>query len=115
MRDVFGHIENLERSLLKSEIRASTRILDQIFCDGFIELGKSGRLYNKQDIIAELTGAPQSSALFSDFDIRALSDTLILAGFSSTNNGRTVRRHSLWEKTGKDWRILYHESERENG
>jgi hypothetical protein len=115
MRDVFEHIQHLERSLLKSEIRLSPQKLDRLLSDGFIEIGQSGRLYNKYDIIAELTGTPQSTAKFFDFDVRALSDTLILAGYKSTNKGRTVQRHSLWEKTGAHWQILYHEAEAANG
>ena len=115
MRDAFGHIKHLELSLLNSETRASRATLDQILADGFIEIGKSGRLYNKQDIIKELFGASQSTARFFDFDFRALSDTLILAVYNSTNEGVTVKRHSLWEKTGTDWQILYHEAEQYNG
>jgi hypothetical protein len=115
MSDRFEHIKYLELSLLNPEVRTVPEKLDQILSDDFIEIGQSGRLYNKRDIIDELEKAPPSTAIFFDFDIRALSDVLILATYKSTNATRTVQRYSLWEKTSGDWRILYHEAEVQDG
>ncbi|NNC37161.1 MAG: DUF4440 domain-containing protein [Acidimicrobiales bacterium] len=107
-------IQKLELLLLDPKIRQSANKLDQLLSDGFIEIGQSGRIYDKRDIISALADDPHTDAKFSNFDIRALSETLILASYTSRNK-TTIQRHSLWEKHGLAWRILYHEAEAKNG
>lgn len=108
------HIRQLELLLLDPKTRQSAGKLDNMLCDGFIEIGQSGTIYNKADVIIALTEDPLTEAGLSNFDIRVLSKTLILASYTSKGEAR-VRRHSLWEKHGQTWRILYHEAEKTGG
>ena len=48
MRD---KIYKLELSHLNPDIRHSVKELENLLADGFIEIGSSGRVYNKKDIL----------------------------------------------------------------
>jgi len=114
MGEMFEQIKALELLLLDSKVRKSPNRLDDLICDEFIEIGQSGTLYNKADIIRALNEDPYTNAEFSDFDIQTLSAGLILANYISRNQ-TTIKRHSLWEKQAGKWRILYHEAETPHG
>ena len=114
MSDVSEQIQYLELLLLNPSVRSSPTKLDDLLCDDFIEIGQSGTIYSKADIISALKIDPHTNAQFSNFDIRPLSENLILAQYTSRNK-TTVQRYSLWEKRGGAWRILYHETEVKNG
>ena len=107
-------IRYLEMLLLDLNVRNSPTRLADLLCDDFIEIGQSGTIYNKMDIINTLSEDPHTDAQFSNFDIQALSENLILAKYTSTNVGN-VQRTSLWERRDSVWRMLYHEAEMKNG
>ena len=44
-------IQQLELSLLNPEIRKSRSVLDSLITDEFLEIGASGNVYNKDDIL----------------------------------------------------------------
>jgi len=114
MSETFEQIKALELLLLDPKTRKSPNRLDDLICDEFIELGQSGTLYDKADIISALNDDPYTNAVFSDFDIQTLSPNLMLVNYISRNK-TTIKRHSLWEKQAGKWRILYHEAETPHG
>lgn len=107
-------IRYLEMLLLDPSVRNSPTQLDDLLCDEFIEIGQSGTIYSKDDIINALSKDPHTKAKFSNFDIQSLSENLILAKYTS-RNVRVVQRFSLWERRGGSWQMLYHEVETDNG
>lgn len=114
LNEIGTQIRYLEMLLLDPSVRNSTTKLADLLCDEFVEIGQSGTIYNKPDIINALGQDPHFEAVFSDFDVQALSENLILAKYTSINV-TTVQRYSLWEKRGAAWRMLYHEAETPNG
>ena len=53
-RNDFNEIELLEKKLLVSASRKFINTLDQLLADDFKEFGKSGLVYNKQDILSRV-------------------------------------------------------------
>ena len=107
-----------ERDLLSAAQRSSRKYLNAILADEFIEIGQSGRLYDKASIIAALLASPQTHASMADLSVKRLSQDLILASYKTVNPMRRthpVCRHSLWQKLGEKWQLLYHEAEIFNG
>lgn len=80
----------------------------------FWEVGASGRRYSREYILAELERRltnPQADVWeTSDFHCRRLSDTVYLLTYRLLQNKkRKTHRCTIWERTGEDWKILYHQ------
>jgi glyoxylase I family protein len=107
-------IRALEQALLQPEIRRSAARLDDLLADGFREIGSSGRVFTKADILAALPAeAGEAVFVMSDFEIVQLSADVVLAIYavSKTADGQTTRslRSSIWTRRGGGWRMLFHQ------
>jgi hypothetical protein len=108
------HIYTLEQALLQPEVRRSAARLDDLLADGFREIGSSGRMFTRADILEALP-AESGAAVFSmsDFEIVQLSADVVLATYTVTKtvDARTTRslRSSIWQRSAGGWRILFHQ------
>ena len=110
-------IYDLETSLLKPEIRSSTRDLDILLADDFMEFGSSGKVYDKKMILDRLPKDTEISSIqfiVSDFQIKELSENVVLATFKtdkiSTDNSSVISlRASIWKKINGNWQMVYHQ------
>lgn len=115
--DLQKTIYDLETSLLKPEVRSSTKDLDMLLADDFLEFGSSGKVYDKKMILERLPKDTEISPIqfiVSDFQIKELDGNVILATFKtekiSTDIGRvTALRASIWKKVNGNWQIIYHQ------
>jgi hypothetical protein len=89
--------------------------LNELLADQFVEYGRSGRTYDKEQIIQLLLQATESNAWSQDFNIKPLSDQIALVTYRSAHlqeNG-TLERHTLrssvWIKGGQGWQLLFHQ------
>lgn len=102
-------IRALEERLLDPGPRADVRFLDEILDGGFMEIGLSGRFYDKQGIIRSLGAAPGFSGprTIVDFDAREIGPDLVLAVYRIAET-RTARS-SIWRRAGSGWRLIFHQ------
>ncbi len=105
----------LEEKLLQPDIRKSVKGLEAIIADDFIELGSSGRTYNKQQMIDVLPTLPLVELNLTDFQVKPLSAGVVLtiyrAAKNSIKNDRTEYslRSSIWILQEGEWRIVFHQ------
>ena len=73
-------IRGLEEQLLRAEVRKSPERVAGLLADDFTEIGSSGRVYDKQQIIDLLQRErwPGPQATLRDFSARPLAADLIL-------------------------------------
>lgn len=105
-------VKALEEKLLSIEVRRSKAALESLLADDFIEIGRSGRAYNKAQVIeALLRGSASLAPTFSEFKVHMLADGLFLATYFSVNkvNNLASRRSSIWRKTGNSWQMVFHQ------
>lgn len=110
-------IYDLETSLLKPEIRSSTKDLDLLLADDFREFGSSGKVYDKKNILERLPKDIEISSvqfIVSDFKIKELSENVILATFktdkiSLDGDHVTALRASIWKNINGNWQMIYHQ------
>jgi len=105
-------LQLLEERLLDPATRASTRVLDELIDDDFVEFGASGRVWSKPDVLAELPGQRALGAFtIADFHALALGDGFVLATYRLTlgGKGETSLRSSLWRRDGAGWRLRFHQ------
>lgn len=114
--DAIQAVLAMEVELLQPSLRASAARLEEIFADGFIEIGQSGTLYNKCSIIATLTQENNKEIAATEMSGKTISNNLILVYYKTKSGSKkTIHRHSLWENSPLGWKILYHEAEPSNG
>jgi hypothetical protein len=102
-------IRRLEEALLVPEVRKSAAQIAALLADEFVEIGSSGRIYDKDQIIGQLQqeSGEESLRTVSDFTARELADGLILVTYPIIET-RTVRS-SIWKRTNSEWRMVFHQ------
>ena len=100
-------IEALERSLLEPCVRSSTAQLNKLIADDFLEFGKSGKVYNKQDCIKPDENLRKFAV--NDFKIKELSKDVMLATYKTTEDGIASLRSSIWKRYGDEWKMIFHQ------
>ena len=106
----------LETSLHKKEVRNSRDRVAELIADNFVEFGKSGGVFYKQDTIDGLEGGQVDlEILVSDFEVRELAPTVVLVTYTtsmldSDNITKVVtRRSSVWVQRDNRWQMTFHQ------
>ena len=91
------------------EVRKSAAQIAALLADEFVEIGSSGRIYDKDQIIGQLQqeAGEESLRTVSDFTARELADGLILVTYRIIEP-RAVRS-SIWKRTNSEWRMVFHQ------
>lgn len=102
-----------ELALLQPDTRRSPERLLAFLAPEFREIGASGRMFDRDTIIAALTSEavppaapePQLSELTGD----CVGADLVLLTYRLSYEGRTSRRSSLWRVRGGRAELLFHQ------
>ena len=103
---IFHHAEKLGKT--KQDIE------NQI-CDEFWEVGASGNVYTRQDVIETLLeryNDPSHQDIWEakDFALTQIApNNYLLTYILIQNKTRVTRRSTLWRRVNGDWKILYHQ------
>ncbi|MDQ1538917.1 MAG: hypothetical protein QOE58_3310 [Actinomycetota bacterium] len=101
-----------EVALLTPEVRGSVDQLEELLDPDFQEIGKSGRLWRRAEMISALladTDPAQRTINFSDMSGRTVGQGFVLLTYVTQVEGRRARRTSLWRQSMKGWRVLHHQ------
>lgn len=108
-------IRKLEEKLLDPQIRKSGQDLSNLLADEFLEIGSSGRTYNKSDVINALSAECPGNMQISEFHMKLLSPDIALATYRilQTNKETGSLRHflhsSIWKRNDGGWQLLFHQ------
>lgn len=108
-------IKALELELLKPEVRKSKERLNELIADNFLEVGSSGRNYNKQDILSELPDQSEIKFSMQDFNAIEISPDTILATYQvekiilGSNEKTKSARSSIWQNKNGNWQMIFHQ------
>ncbi|MCF8462828.1 MAG: hypothetical protein K9G11_02850 [Rickettsiaceae bacterium] len=89
--------------------------IENQMCDEFWEIGASGNVYTKQDVIETLLDRyqrPYTSDIWEakDFALTKIAqDNYLLSYILIQDKTRLTRRSTLWRRVNGDWKILYHQ------
>ena len=110
--DEVVQVIGLELALLTPEVRKSRAHVDALLDPDFREIGASGRLWTRVEMVAALSeefDGPDELIPAADFTGMAIGPGLILLTCVSDPEGRAARRSSLWRRSGRTWRLLHHQ------
>jgi hypothetical protein len=102
-------IEALERRLHDPSVRASQDAIAALLADDFIEIGASGKTFDKTQVIAALLNEAPREIAMSNFSVRSLADDLALATYRAQINANASLRSSLWRFESGQWRMAFHQ------
>jgi hypothetical protein len=109
-------LKELEQQLLNPVIRRNEALVAPLLADDFIEFGASGRVFDKASILEDLKNEPpRPASRLTDFAIRELSPTIILATYRATRfnaEGEPIsqsHRSSIWTHVNGQWQITFHQ------
>lgn len=111
-------LKELEESLWRSEIRFSPEKMASLLADDFMEIGSSGRIYDRQMTLATSATSPAketgSRLPLADFTARELAPSLALVNYTSIQDNpdgseKRALRTSIWKKTDSGWELCFHQ------
>jgi hypothetical protein len=105
-------IREAEEQLLRPEVRKSVARAAALLADEFIEIGSSGRIYDKPQIIAlfQQEGGKGSIPTISDFSTRQLTADVVLVTYRIIES--QTMRSSIWKLMDGQWRMVFHQGTR---
>lgn len=101
------NILELEKSLFKVEYMTNIEYLNNILDDNYLECGKSGKFFNKEDVIRDLSVINEDRKItIYNYEIQDLG-TIYLVHYITLSGDNQVYRTSIWNKNNK---ILFHQA-----
>lgn len=107
--DLAEHFKALEEQLLQSELRKNRDAVSALLAEDFCEFGSSGRVYDREQILAALSGEPHAEIAIVDFHAKQLSADVVLVTYQSVGDTQKALRSSLWVLRGEHWQMVFHQ------
>ena len=115
-QELLQTLRALEVALHQPSVRGDRERLDQLLHPHFREFGRSGREYDRAEMLLDLPQDQQPSQLWSqDFVLEPLAEGCALLTYRSasiTADGtleRHTNRSSIWQLTPEGWKMLFHQ------
>jgi hypothetical protein len=109
-------LRELEERLLRPETRRDAEALSKLLADDFREVGASGRIYDKAEILQTLPDeAPAESYVISDFIASELDIYVAMVSYrletrhAGDEAPRRTIRTSLWRLAEGGWQMFFHQ------
>ena len=100
----------LEESLWRAETRFDQAYLQRILHPDFVEFGRSGRVWTRDDTLTTEPG--HIDARLADFAAHPLGDDAVLITYTSYVRHEQMavgRRSSIWVRAGSSWQLRFHQ------
>jgi ribonuclease HI len=105
----------LEEELLRPETRADFGRMAMLLHPDFAEIGESGRMWTREEIINALRADPAAGDELDLLAVERLGEESILVTYRSRSRGGSSLRSSLWLREAGQWRLRFHQGTPERG
>lgn len=109
INNMYNQIRELELLLLDPSLRKSKQKLNELIDDEFIEIGVSGKIYNKQDILDSLPYENANKFKAYNFKFTEISNKVILIIYETEKSSFKALRSSIWRKSDDNWKLIFHQ------
>ncbi|WP_025157617.1 ribonuclease HI family protein [Leifsonia aquatica] len=117
--DIFGDLAvaetdeevvvRLERELLDPAVRSDASRVAGLLHPAFAEIGRSGRLWGRDDTVQALSGEESEAVGLDVLAIETIADGVVLLTARTTDARGATLRSSLWQRSGDRWRLRFHQ------
>ena len=114
------NIRRLEEQLL-NPVHSRLESVEKLLADDFLEIGASGRIYDKKRALQALLVKPSGHCSMIDFSMRHLTRDVVLVTYrtmrqdSSQNSPVHSLRSSIWKHIDDRWQMIFHQGTLANG
>jgi hypothetical protein len=109
MASVLDQVVALELRLLDPATRRRPSAVEALLHQDFREIGASGRLWDRESIVAALAEHPGAAARASEVSARFVADQVVLVTYVAERAGVRSLHSSLWVGGGDGWRVVFHQ------
>ncbi len=109
-------IRGLEEELFKQTVRAAPSAVSALLADDFVEFGRSGRVYDKSEVVLSLAteaSEPSLELAASGFELKSLAEDVVLLTYRTRrlDGDRALHtlRSSIWKFSDGAWRMVFHQ------
>ncbi|PYC47940.1 hypothetical protein DI396_07580 [Litorivita pollutaquae] len=108
-------LKNLEESLWRVETRYDPALMDRTFAPDFSEVGRSGRCYERSELLFQPDGGAVIDATLPlpGYSVDLIAPGVALATYTSEvrygDNLEIGRRSSLWTQIKDRWQLRFHQ------
>ena len=106
-------LRQLETDLWRPESRFDAEFMQRVLAPDFVEVGRSGRLHSRQDVLSLPRQPIPASIPLDAFEVRFIEHEVALVTYISDvayPSGRErARRSSLWTRATGMWRLRFHQ------
>jgi ribonuclease HI len=106
--DVGAELARLERAMWDVGTRSDPVWMDAHLAADFLELGRSGRCWSRDEVIAERPDA--IACRIEDLDVRFLVAEVALVTYRSIEPRGDALRTSVWRYDALSWRLVHHQA-----
>ncbi|WP_256386744.1 DUF4440 domain-containing protein [Ruegeria sp. EL01] len=105
----------LEETLWRTETRYDRALMEKTFAEGFVEIGRSGRRYERAEMFFDTDLAASIDAVLPlpDYWVDLIAPDVAVAAYTSeVRYGDIIergRRSSIWVKSQGRWRLRFHQ------
>ncbi len=105
----------LELALARRELAALPGGLEQVLDDGFLEIGASGRRWDRASTMKSVEAAPPGDVTIDSLTATSVAADVILVTYRAfvprpDGEARVALRSSIWVRRGQRWRIRFHQA-----
>ena len=101
------NILELEKSLFKYDYMSNKEYLNNIIADNYEELGKSGILFNKDDVVNYLLSQQRDRDIeMYNFSGEELMPNLWIVHYITLSDNKKIYRTSIWKHN----KIIFHQA-----
>jgi hypothetical protein len=98
-----------ELSLLTPEVRQSRQQLELLLDADFVEIGASGRLWEREELISDLTSTSAPVVQVEGMDARRVAGRIVVVTYVTVSATRRVVRSSWWRESNDVWKCFFHQ------
>ena len=104
-------ILQLEKNFFDVNFINNLQYLDNILDDDYLEIGKSGTLIKKRDVIKELSGLKQNRKIdMYNYECNKIDDKTYIIHYITKYKDKLFFRTSIWQKNNKNYKIIFHQA-----
>jgi ribonuclease HI len=103
-------IHALEVALARRDAGALPGGYDGVLDDAFVEVGQSGRVWTRDEMLMALAASPPDPTVqLVGFSVDELAPKVWLARYDTVGDGVRHHRSSIWIRSGDRFRMRYHQ------
>lgn len=105
-------LRRLEESLWERSTRFDRSYMEVVLADDFFEIGRSGRVWTRQEVITTQAHDIVVELPLADFVIHMISNDVALVTYRTVVPGKASEgdnRASLWRRSGGRWQLVFHQ------